>query len=135
MTSVDVSTVSKHSWCCSVDSATDGAALSPNRHGVGVGCTWSTPCWCVLGFVKPVNVGPYFMAGGAAGVTWGGALGVGRSEYVHARACVVPVLLPRCNEVCPRLIRVAKTAIPGRVSSDITLEAAGRASMTPSRHS
>ena len=41
VTSVDVSAVSTHPWCCSVDSATDEALLSLNCQGVDVGCTWS----------------------------------------------------------------------------------------------
>ena len=37
VTSVEVSTLSRHPWCCAVDSATDGMALSPNRHKVVAG--------------------------------------------------------------------------------------------------
>ena len=67
VTSVEVSTVSIHSSCCSVDSAVDGAALFPTRHGLDVvDCTWSALCRRVLGFVKPVGVDSYFTAGGAA---------------------------------------------------------------------
>ena len=45
VTSVDVSTVITHPWCCSVDRATYEALLSPNFQGVDVGCTWSALCW------------------------------------------------------------------------------------------
>ena len=75
ITSVDVSTVSTHPWCCSVDSATYKALLSLNCQGVDIGCTWSTLlAW--LGFVQPVNLSLYFMAVGTAegaarlGATW-----------------------------------------------------------------
>ena len=65
VTSADVSTVSTHPWCCSVDRATCEAFLSLNCQGVDVGCTWSTfLAW--LGFVQPLNVGLYFMAVGTA---------------------------------------------------------------------
>ena len=96
VTSVKASTVSTHPSCCSVDSATDEALLSPNRQGVDVGCTWNALCWRVLDFVESVNVGLYFMAAGAAEAARLGALGVCRAGCVEAliglTACVVPAL-------------------------------------------
>ena len=79
--SVEVSTVSTHPChicVVPVDSATDGAALSLNRPGVG-GCRLDLErallaCARVCIYIKPVNAGPYFMAEGAAEATRLGAL-------------------------------------------------------------
>ena len=72
VTSVDVSTVSTHPWRCSVDSATYEALLSLSCQGVDI-CCRTLLAW--LGFVQPVNVGLYFMAGGIAEAARLGATG------------------------------------------------------------
>ena len=45
VTSVGVSTVSTHLWCCFVNRATYETLLSLNCQGVDIGCTRSALCW------------------------------------------------------------------------------------------
>ena len=51
VTSVDVSTVSTHPWCVSVDSATYEALLSLNCQGVDIGYNLEHALLAWLGFV------------------------------------------------------------------------------------